>query len=173
MRTPEQRLTDLGIELPGLLPAAGNYLAAKRHGDVVYVSGHGPLALDRLPALDGKAYAVADVLGALIQGKVGGEISLEAARDAARSVGLLMLATLREELGSLDEVSSILKLVGMVNCAPGFTDTAAVIDGCSDLLVDVFGPQAGRHARSAPGMAELPFNVPVVIEMVVATALER
>jgi enamine deaminase RidA (YjgF/YER057c/UK114 family) len=179
MTNPEQRLAELGITLPGLLPAAGNYLAAKRHGDLVYVSGHGPLALDRLPPSTGEPYAVEAVVGALIQGKVGGaliqgkvggELTLEEGREAARAVGLLILATLRHELGSLDAVRSIVKVVGMVNCAPGFAGTAAVVDGCSDLLVEVFGEEAGRHARSAPGVAELPFGVPVVIEMVVAVA---
>jgi enamine deaminase RidA (YjgF/YER057c/UK114 family) len=170
MTNPEQRLAELGITLPGVLPAAGNYVAAKRHGDVVYVSGHGPLALDRLPPGAGEPYPVEAVVGALIQGKVGGELTLEEGRDAARAVGLLILATLRRELGSLDAVRSIVKVVGMVNCAPGFTGTAAVLDGCSDLLVEVFGADVGRHARSAPGVAELPFGVPVVIEMIVAAA---
>jgi enamine deaminase RidA (YjgF/YER057c/UK114 family) len=83
-------------------------------------------------------------------------------------VGLFLLSALRVEVGSLDLVCSVLKVFGMVNCAPGFTNTAGVIDGCSDLLVEVFGEQAGRHARSAVGMAELPLNIPVEIEMVVA-----
>jgi enamine deaminase RidA (YjgF/YER057c/UK114 family) len=152
---PEARLKELGIELPELLPSLGNYLLAKRHGDLVFVSGHGPIALDR---------------SGVIQGKVGGDVSLEAAREAARVTGLHMLSSLRAEVGSLDRVGSVLKLFGMVNCAPGFTDTPAVIDGCSDLLVEVFGEAVGRHARSAVGMAELPVNIAVEIEMVVAVA---
>lgn len=169
MTSPERRLRELNIELPGLLPAAGAYVAAKRHNDVVHLSGHGPLALDRLPRNTGEPYTVDAVLSALIQGKVGSDLSLEEGKDAARSVGLLLLATLRDELGSLDEVRSVLKVFGMVNCTPDFMGAAAVIDGCSELLLDVFGEEVGRHARSAPGMAVLPFNVPVVIEMIVAT----
>ncbi|HEY7933015.1 MAG TPA: RidA family protein [Solirubrobacteraceae bacterium] len=164
----EARLAELGIELPGLLPSVGNYLPAKRHGDLVFVSGHGPLALARLPGKLGDEISLEAGLGALIQGKVGSEISLEAANEAARVVGLFLLSALRVEVGSLDLVCSVLKVFGMVNCAPGFTNTAGVIDGCSDLLVEVFGEQAGRHARSAVGMAELPLNIPVEIEMVVA-----
>jgi enamine deaminase RidA (YjgF/YER057c/UK114 family) len=91
---------------------------------------------------------------------------LTAARDAARLVGLNILATVRQELGSLDAVRRVVKLLGMVNCGPGFIQMPAVIDGCSDLLVDVFGDVAGRHARSAVGMAELPANIPVEIELV-------
>jgi enamine deaminase RidA (YjgF/YER057c/UK114 family) len=169
MNSPEQRLKEMDIELPGLLPAAGIYVAAKRHNDLVYVSGHGPLALDRLAANSGEPYAVDAVLGALIQGKVGSDLTLQEGKDAARSVGLLLLSTLRNELGSLDKVRSVLKVFGMVNCTPDFLGAAAVIDGCSELLLDVFGDEVGRHARSAPGMAVLPFNVSVVIEMVVAT----
>ncbi len=97
-----------------------------------------------------------------------GDISLDEARAAARVTGLFMLSSLRVEIGSLDKVRSVLKVFGMVNCEPGFNQTAAVIDGCSDLLVDVFGDDVGRHARSAVGMAELALDIPVEIEMVVA-----
>ena len=119
---------ELNIELPGLLPAAGTYVAAKRHNDLVYVSGHGPLALDQLPASSGEPYAVDAVLGALVRGKLGSDLSLQEGKAAARSVGLLLLATLRSELGSLDEVRSVLKVFGMVNCTPDFLGAAAVID---------------------------------------------
>jgi enamine deaminase RidA (YjgF/YER057c/UK114 family) len=102
------------------------------------------------------------------KGKVGSELSLEAGRDAARLIGLFLLAALRVQVGSLDRVRSVLKVFGMVNCAPGFTNTPAVIDGCSDLLVEVFGEDVGRHARSAVGMAELPLNIAVEIEMIAA-----
>lgn len=166
----EGRLSELGIVLPGLLPAVGNYLSAKQHGDLVYVSGHGPLELDRLPGPPGSRITLEGGMGALIVGKVGGEVSLEKAYEAARVVGLFMLSALRAELGSLDRVSSVVKVFGMVNCAAGFTNTAGVIDGCSDLLVEIFGEQAGRHARSAVGMAELPLNIPVEIEMIVAVS---
>jgi enamine deaminase RidA (YjgF/YER057c/UK114 family) len=167
----EARLVKLGIELPGLFPAAGNYLAAKRDGDLVFVSGHSALRLDAHGLIPGKTtreITLEDAAEALIQGKVGSDVSLEDAREAARLTGLFLLTALRAELGSLDRVRSILKVLGMVNCAPGFTNTPAVIDGCSDLLVDVFGDDIGRHARSAVGMAELPFNISVEIEMVVA-----
>jgi enamine deaminase RidA (YjgF/YER057c/UK114 family) len=154
MTTPEQRLNQLGIELPAVPSAAGNYLPAKRHGDLVFVAGHGSLfSLDR---------------STVVKGKVGRDVSLAEAREAARVAALLMLSSLRGEIGSLDDVRSVLKVLGMVNCAPGFNETPAVIDGCSDLLVEVFGPEVGRHARSAVGMAELPFDIPVEIEMVVA-----
>ncbi len=169
----EARLAELGIDLPGMLPAVGNYLPAKRLGNSLYVSGHGPLDLDRLGhshELQDGFIAIEDALPVLIQGKVGDQVSLEQAVAAARSTGLLMLAAVRAELGSLDCVRSIVKVFGMVNCAPGFNQTPAVIDGCSDVLVEVFGPVVGRHARSAVGMAELPGDIPVEIEMIVETA---
>jgi enamine deaminase RidA (YjgF/YER057c/UK114 family) len=168
---PEARLKELGIELPGLQPAVGNYLAAKRDGSIVFVSGHGPVRVDRrglIAGATGRDISVQDALGAIIRGKVDGDISVEEAREAARLTGLFLLSALRAEVGSLDRVRSVLKVFGMVNCSPGFTNTPAVIDGCSDLLVDVFGGEVGRHARSAVGMAELPLNIPVEIEMVVA-----
>jgi enamine deaminase RidA (YjgF/YER057c/UK114 family) len=171
----EARLQELQIELPGPQPAVGNFLSAKRHGDLVFVSGHGPIRVDDAGLVAGKSageLSIEDIRGALVQGKVGGDISLEEAQQAARFCGLFMLAALRAELGSLDRVRSVLKLLGMVNCAPGFTDTPAVIDGCSNLLVDVFGEEIGRHARSAVGMAELPMNISVEIEMVAAVDAE-
>jgi enamine deaminase RidA (YjgF/YER057c/UK114 family) len=171
----ESRLSELGIELPGLQPAVGNYLSSKREGGLVFVSGHGPIKLEPNGLIPGKAsreISVDDALGALIQGKVGSDLSVEEAREAARLTGLFLLAALRAEVGSLDRVRSVLKVFGMVNCAPGFTNTPAVIDGCSDLLVEVFGAEVGRHARSAVGMAELPLNIPVEIEMVVSVDAE-
>jgi enamine deaminase RidA (YjgF/YER057c/UK114 family) len=167
----DARLKELGIELPGLQPAVGNYLSAKRDGDLVFVSGHGPIRLDPNGLVVGtssREISVQDALGAIIQGKVGSDLSVEEAREAARLTGLFLLSALRAEVGSLDRVRSVLKVFGMVNCAPGFTNTPAVIDGCSDLLVEVFGEEVGRHARSAVGMAELPLNIPVEIEMIVA-----
>jgi enamine deaminase RidA (YjgF/YER057c/UK114 family) len=99
------------------------------------------------------------------RGKVGADLTLEEAYEAARATGLAILTTLRDELGSLDRIERIVKVLGMVNCAPGFNQTPAVINGCSDLLVEVFG-DAGKHARSAVGMAELPFDIPVEIELI-------
>jgi enamine deaminase RidA (YjgF/YER057c/UK114 family) len=123
-------------------------------GDLLFLSGTGPVRPD----------------GSLVTGKVGdGGLDLSAAREAARLTGLQVLAALRAELGDLDRVRQVVKLFGMVNCRPGFNRTPAVIDGCSDLLVDVLG-DAGRGARSAVGMAELPFDIAVEIEAVVRVA---
>jgi len=101
----------------------------------------------------------------MVRGKVGDDLSLAEGRQAARLTALSMLATVQEELGDLDRIERIIKVFGMVNVAPGFNQTPAVIDGCSDLLVDVFG-EAGRHTRSAVGLAELPFNIAVEIELI-------
>ena len=150
---PEARLRELGIELPEQLPVIGSYRLAKRHRDVVYVAGHVPLKLDRSD---------------LIRGKVGDELTLEQAREAARICALHMLSTLRVEIGSLDRVESILKVVGMVSVASGFVQLASVIDGCTDQLIDVFGEHAGTPARVAVGMAELPLGAAVETEMTVA-----
>ena len=153
MAAAEDRLRELGIELPDPLPAAGLYVPARREGSLVFLSGHGPVKLDG---------------SGLVTGKVGRDVSVDEARDAARLTGLHLLSSLRAELGSLDAVRSVLKLLGMVNGAPGFDQTPTVIDGCSRLLLDVFGEEAGRHARSAVGLAELPFGMSVEIEMIVA-----
>lgn len=138
---------ELGIELPTVFPPAGNYLGCVVVDNMVYVGGHGPI--------NG-----ADI----IRGKVGRDLSLDDARAAARMTGLSILATLLAELGTLDRIERIIKVFGMVNVAPGFDQTPAVIDGCSDLLVEIFG-DAGRHTRSAVGLAELPFNIAVEIEL--------
>lgn len=173
MTRPEARLVQLGIELPGLQPAVGNYLGAKRHGDLVYVSGHGPIRVDEhglIAGMTSRDISVSDALPALVKGKVGADLTVEEGREAARLTALFLLSSLRAEIGSLDNVTSIIKVFGMVNCAPGFSNTVGVVDGCSDLLVDIFGEDVGRHARSAVGMAELPLNIPVEIEMVVAVS---
>ena len=101
----------------------------------------------------------------MVIGKVGGDLTLEQGRDAARTTALSILATMRAELGDLDRVRQVIKVFGMVNVAPGFTNTPAVIDGCSDVLVEIFG-DAGRHTRSAVGLAELPFGIAVEIELI-------
>lgn len=144
----EARLKELGLELPPVFTPVANYLGCQRAGDVLYVGGHGPTTRD-----------------GVIRGKVGHDVSLEQAKEAARATALSMLATVRAELGSLDRVRQIVKVFGMVNCAPGFTRTPEVIDGCSDTLVAIFG-DAGRHTRSAVGLAELPFDICVEIEMI-------
>jgi enamine deaminase RidA (YjgF/YER057c/UK114 family) len=145
--TIAERLKELAIELPPVFPPAGNYLGCVVDGDLVYVGGHGPVA-------------GTDV----IRGKVGSDLTLEQGRDAARMTALSILATLNAELGNLDRIERIIKVFGMVNVAPGFNQTPAVIDGCSDVLVDIFGA-AGRHTRSAVGLAELPFDIAVEIEL--------
>jgi enamine deaminase RidA (YjgF/YER057c/UK114 family) len=147
----DQRLRDLGLELPAPMVPVGNYVPAVVVGDLVFVSGTGPVRAD----------------GSLVTGKVGeGGLGLEAAREAARLCGLQILAVLHAELGDLGQVRRVVKLFGMVNCLPGFNRTPAVLDGCSELLVAVLG-DSGRGARSAVGMAELPFDIPVEIEAVV------
>lgn len=150
----ERRLAALGLTLPALTrtpPGARLPFAFVRvHGDRVYVSGHGPTRED----------------GTLAEprGKVGAEVSLEQGYEAARLTALGMLASLKHELGDLDRIAGWLRVFGMVNSAPGFASQPAVINGFSDLILDVFGPDCGRHARSAVGMAELPFGIPVEIE---------
>jgi enamine deaminase RidA (YjgF/YER057c/UK114 family) len=145
----DQRLVDLGLELPEPFPPAGSYVGAVRTGSLLYLSGAGPVRAD----------------GTFITGRVGRDIDLDGAVEAARLTGLQLLAALNGELGSLDRVRRIVKTFGMVNCAPGFNRTPQVIDGCSNLLIDVFG-DAGLGARSAVGMAELPFDIAVEIELI-------
>jgi enamine deaminase RidA (YjgF/YER057c/UK114 family) len=148
--TPDERLAELGIELPTPRTPAGLYVPAVRAGGLLFVSGAGPVRAD----------------GGVVAGKVGRDIDLDEARDAARLTGLQLLAVVRAELGSLAAVKRVVKILGMVNCAPGFNRTPQVIDGCSELFIDVFG-EPGRSARSAVGMAELPADICVEIEIVV------
>jgi enamine deaminase RidA (YjgF/YER057c/UK114 family) len=142
-----ERLAALGLTLPAVFPPAGNYVGCVVVGNTIHVGGHGPIDGDNV-----------------IRGKVGTDLSLDEARAAARMTALSILATLQSELGDLDRIDRIIKVFGMVNVAPGFNQTPAVIDGCSDLLVDVFG-DAGRHTRTAVGLAELPFDIAVEIEL--------
>ncbi|HEY5111524.1 MAG TPA: RidA family protein [Acidimicrobiales bacterium] len=144
----EERLIELGIVLPPVFPPAGNYLACVIIDDMIYVGGHGPFGGSEI-----------------IRGKVGADLTLEEAQEAARVTALSILASLEAELGDLDRIERIVKVFGMVNVAPGFNQTPAVIDGCSDLLVKVFG-EAGQHTRSAVGLAELPFDIAVEIELI-------
>jgi enamine deaminase RidA (YjgF/YER057c/UK114 family) len=146
----EKRLKQLGIELPQAPPPVANYVNAVRAGKLLFLAGKGPSAVDGLrPA-----------------GKLGREFNLEQGYKFARSTGLALLAVMRSELGSLDRVKRVVKLLGMVNAVPEFTDQPKVINGCSDLLVEVFG-ERGRHARSAVGMGSLPNGIPVEIEVIV------
>ena len=140
----EKRLADLKITLPSLGAPMGNYVPARRAGNLLFLSGRGPGA---------------------VAGKVGDTITLEQAYQHARTVGLGLIAVMKQELGDLDRVKGIMKVLGMVNAVPSFTDHPKVINGCSDLLVEVFG-EAGRHARSAVGMGSLPAQIPVEIELI-------
>lgn len=149
----ETRLKELGIVLPTPPKPVANYVRAVQAGNLLFVSGHGPYN-------DGKVKTA---------GKVGRDLTLEEGYAAARNVGLNCLATVRDALGSLDRVKRVVKLLGMVNCAEEFTGQPKVINGCSDLLVEVFGEQ-GKHARSAVGMQALPNGIPVEIEMILEIA---
>jgi len=146
----EKRLKQLGIELPETPPPVANYVNAVRSGNLLFLAGKGPSAVDGLRPV----------------GKLGREFNLEQGYKFARSTGLALLAVMRAELGSLDRVKRVVKLLGMVNAVPDFTDQPKVINGCSDLLVEVFG-ERGRHARSAVGMGSLPSGIPVEIEAIV------
>ena len=145
----EARIKELGIHLIIPTPPIANYVKAVRVGNLVYLSGHGPDKPE----------------GGQVTGKVGSDLSLEQARDAARLVGISLLSTLRAEIGDLNKVKRIVKLLGMVNAIPSFDQQPKVINGCSDLLVEVFG-ENGKHARSAVGMGSLPNNITVEIEMI-------
>ena len=149
MGAAEERLAELGIELAAPFTPIANFVLAVRTGSLVYLSGHGPI-------LDGKP---------VYTGKVASQVSVEDGYQAARLTMLGCLRTLQDELGSLDRVTRFVKLLGMVNSDPGFTDQPKVIDGASDLLVEVFG-ERGRHARSAVGLASLPLGISVEIELV-------
>jgi len=147
--TPEKKLKQLGIVLPKVPTPVANYVPFVRTGKLVYLSGQGPRRAD----------------GDLYTGKVGTEVTVQDAYEHARLVGLGLLAALREAAGSLDKVKRAVKLLGMVNGAPTFGDHPKVINGCSDLLVEVLGDR-GRHARSAVGMGSLPHNMTVEIEAI-------
>lgn len=154
MSTIESRLRDLGLVLPApmILPPGAiiRFPWVRIHGNRAFISGHGPLNPD------------GSIMTPL--GKVGAEVSLEQAQAAAQGVGLAILSSLKRELGDLDRVSTWLHVLGMVNSAPGFNQQPTVINGFSDLIVKLYGPERGQHARSAVGMAQLPFDIPVEIE---------
>jgi enamine deaminase RidA (YjgF/YER057c/UK114 family) len=151
-----ERLQELGLELPApFAPPPGvefPFALVKVSGSTAYVSGHLPV----------------DGAEVLVTGRVGeGDLSLEQGCEAARLTGLSILASLEQELGDLDRVTGWIKALGLVQCAPGFDRPPAVINGFTDLVLDVWGAEAGRHARSAIGAAQLPFDVPVEVEAVV------
>ena len=145
----EARLAELKLTLPPAPKPVATYLTAVRHGDLLYVSGHGPLNPD----------------GSLHLGKLGAGLDVEAGQLAARQTGLAILSTVRSTLGSLDEVSRLIKVLGLVNSTPDFIDHPKVINGFSDLMVDVFG-EPGKAARSAFGVAALPNGMAVEIEAI-------
>jgi enamine deaminase RidA (YjgF/YER057c/UK114 family) len=149
-QTPESRLRALGLTLPAAAPAPiGAFRNLRRSGDLVYVSGQGPVTAD----------------GTLKRGKVGEDVTTETARDHARLVALNILAVLRDELGSLDAVGGVVKLLGLVNATPDYEDHPAVIDGASELFHQVFG-EAGAHARSTIGVGALPNRITGEIEAI-------
>ena len=147
----EARLKERGIVLPQLAKPVANYLPYRLAGNLLFLSGQGPR----------------DENGVTLTGKLGADIGIEEGYRRARFVGLGLLAAMRDALGSLDRVDFIVKLLGMVNATPEFNDSPKVINGCSDLFVEVFG-DAGRHARSAVGHVMLPNQISVEIEAIVA-----
>lgn len=150
----EQRLRERGIELPRVMAPVANYVPAVRTGNLVFLAGTGPVKPD----------------GAFATGKVGKDVTVEEAYGHARLTGLMLLAMLRTAAGgSLDNVARAVKVLGMVNCGPEFIEHPKVINGCSDLFVEVFGDR-GKHARSAVGMPSLPFNISVEIEAIFEVA---
>ena len=148
----EETLKKLGVILPEITIPSANYVPFRLHRDTLYISGQGPRLADG---------------GGVSKGIVGRDVDTAQAYQDARTAGLGLLAVARHALGSLDRVEYVVKLLGMVNAAPGFADQPKVINGCSDLLVEIFG-EAGRHARSAVGMGSLPNNMTVEIEAIFA-----
>ena len=148
----DARLKELNITLPQPATPMANYVGAVRSGQLLFVAGHGPIN---------------DPAKGMARGKLGRDLTTEQGYQVAREVGLNLLATVRAHLGSLDRVKRIVKVLGMVRSAEGFGDQPKVINGFSDLMVEVFGEAIGKHARSAVGMAELPVGIPVEIEMIV------
>jgi len=148
--TPEEKLKSLGLVLPPAPKPIAVYRPLVVFGNAAYVSGHGPLRTD----------------GTLITGVVGRDLDLDAGKAAARQVGLAILATLRTQLGSLDRVKRLIKVLGMVNTAPDFYDHPKVINGCSELFAEIWGAENGIGARSAVGMGPLPGNIAVEIEAI-------
>ena len=143
--TPEERIKELGLTLPAPRPAAGNYVSCVRTGNLIFTSGQGT-----------NEY----------RGRLGEDVSIEVGYDAARQCMLNLLTVVKQEIGDLSKVKRIVKVLGFVNSSPDFTDQPKVMNGASDLLVQVFG-ERGKHGRSAVGMAQLPLNNAVEVEMVV------
>jgi enamine deaminase RidA (YjgF/YER057c/UK114 family) len=151
---PEARIQELHLTLPSPPKPVAKYKPAVLVGNMLYVSGHGPLKVDGKP----------------ITGRVGADLNLEQGKEAARVVGLAILSTVRNTLGSLDKVKRLVKTLGMVNCSAEFKDHPQVINGFSELMAEVFGEDAGVGARSAVGMGSLPNNIAVEVECIFEVA---
>jgi enamine deaminase RidA (YjgF/YER057c/UK114 family) len=148
----EARLQELGLTLPAPLVPPGNFQLIKLQDGLAYISGHGPFDGTKL----------------LVNGLIGRDLTLEQGYDAARKTALSILASLKHELGDLDQVTQWVRAVGYVHCVPGFGQNAAVLNGFSDLIVELWG-DPGRHARSAPGQGPSPLDVPIIIDALAAT----
>lgn len=146
----EERISELGIELGEPYKPVANYVSSVRSGNLVFMSGAGPEKSD----------------GEYIKGKLGDELTIEEGYEAARLTAIVTLSALRDQVGDLNKVERIVKVKGMVNAIPSFTEHPAVINGFSDLMVEIFG-ERGKHARAAVGMGSLPMNIPCEIEMIV------
>lgn len=146
----DKKLKDLGVTLQAPSKPIANYVKAVRTGNLVFLAGHGPTRAD----------------GTYVTGKVGKELTIEEGYEAAKLTAIGLLSTLKAEIGDFNKVKRVVKVLGMVNCHSDFTDHPKVINGCSDLLVAVFGDK-GKHARSAVGMNSLPMNTSVEIEIIV------
>ena len=153
MTVMESRLAEMGYTLPAAPEPIGNYLLACRSGNIMWMAGVGSRRED----------------GSRISGKLGGDLTVEQGYEAAQWCALNLLARMKEELGDLDRVTRILKVVGMVNSSPDFQEQAEVVDGASDLFVELFG-DGGRHSRLAPGMAVLPKDTAVIVDCVIEFA---
>ena len=153
MGSIESRLEQLGLTLPAALVPPGNFQLVKVHGGLAYISGHGPF----------------DGATPMLQGVIGKDLTLEQGYEAARLTALSILASLKRELGDLDRVTDWIRAVGYVHCAPAFDQNAAVVNGFSDLIIELWG-EAGRHARSAPGQGPSPLNVPIIVDAIAAVS---
>lgn len=147
---PEEKCKELQLEFPKLSDPVANYVHVVRSGNLLFLAGKGPTLED----------------GTYITGKVGQDLSIEQGYNAARQTGIMQIAVLKNELGDLNKVIRIVKVLGMVNATPEFTEHSQVMNGYSDLMVEVFG-EKGKHARSSVGMCSLPFNIAVEVEMIV------
>ena len=145
----EQRLEELGVQLPEPTGPVANYVTTVQTGNLIFVSGHGPVTDEGID-----------------KGQLGTDTTIAVGYRSARQVAICLLSTLKHALGDLDQIKRVVKVVGFVNSAPHFTDQSAVVHGASDFFVEVFGDK-GRHARAAIGAVQLPLGVPIIIEMVV------